>query len=121
MELVIQTEEGVGTDLYRWLTADEDLAPDGRITPADAGRAGDMGIGFDVLNLVIPNAIALGSLITSVAAFREQHRESTGAAPQIGVGHASPQVTVGHVDTFVMIENDGSEALRQLTIPPASQ
>jgi hypothetical protein len=107
MELIIRAEEGAGADLYQWLLSDSDIPRSVTATPAIQDAPGEMGIGFDILNLVIPNAITLGSLVVSIAAFRETRRGRTGAAPQISIGHA---------DTFVMVEDhDGANALRRIT------
>lgn len=109
MELVIRTAQGTGADLYRWLLDDPDLPRDASVTPAADGSApGEMGLAFDVLNLVLPNSIALGGLMVSIATFRASQRDRTGTAPQISVGHA---------DTFVAVQGDGSEVLRRL-LPP---
>ena len=106
MELVVRTAEGAGADLYRWLLDDPRVPPDASVTPAaDAAAPGEMGLAFDVLNLMVPNMIALGSLLVSIATYRASRRDSTGTAPQISVGHA---------DTFVAVQGDGSEVLRHL-------
>jgi hypothetical protein len=102
MELEVRAHEGTGTDLYRWLVSDPDVSA--TISPADAS-SGEMGLGFDILNLVIPNTLALGSLVTAIATYRTSRQQSTGIAPQVSVGHA---------DTFVLVEGDGSNALEQL-------
>lgn len=108
MELTIRTDQGLGTDLYRWLLED----PEARVhaaqaVPADADPAGgEMGLGFDVLNLVIPNVIALSSLIVSIAGYRHQVRQSTGTAPTVSVAQGG---------VVIVVEGDGAEAVRQLT------
>ncbi|MFF3907607.1 hypothetical protein ACFYZJ_16750 [Streptomyces sp. NPDC001848] len=108
MELTIRTDHGVGTDLYRWLLED----PEARVYAAEATPAatdpggGEMGIGFDVLNLVIPNVIALSSLVVSIATYRQQVRQSTGTTPSVSVGHGG---------VVIVVEGDGTEAVRQLT------
>jgi len=109
MELIIQAEEGVGADLYQWLLSDSDIPRAVAVTPAIQDAVGEMGLGFDILNLAIPNAITLGSLVVSIAAFRESRRDRTGATPQISVGRAG---------TFVVVDGDGANALRQLTDKP---
>ena len=110
MELIIRTVEGAGADLYRWLLEDPDLPPEATVTPSgEDGAVGEMGLAFDVLNLILPNSIALGSLIVSIATFRASRRDRTGTAPQISVRHA---------DTFVAVQGDGTEALRRL-LPPS--
>ncbi|MFF5754800.1 hypothetical protein ACFY7A_05070 [Streptomyces longwoodensis] len=108
MELTIQTDNGAGTDLYRWLLEDpETAAYASGATPAAMDPAGgEMGIGFDVLNLVIPNVIALTSLVVSIATYRLQSQQSTGTAPSVSVSQAG---------IVVVVDGDGSEAVRQLT------
>ena len=102
MEIQVRAQHGTGSDLYRWLIQDVDLSA--TISAADAA-SGEMGIGFDVLNLVISNSIGLGGLITAIATYRMSRQQSTGTAPQVSVGHA---------DTFVLVEGDGSDAMKQL-------
>jgi hypothetical protein len=108
MKLTIQTDHGSGTDLYRWLLED----PEARVYAAGATPAamdpdgGEMGIGFDVLNLAVPNVIALGSLVVSIGNYRHQLQQSTGTAPRVSIARA---------DVVVAVEGDGAEAIRQLT------
>jgi hypothetical protein len=112
MELIIRTAEGTGADLYGWLLEDPDLPRDASVTPsADGAAAGEMGLAFDVLNLVLPNSIALGTLVVSIVTYRAAQRDRTGTAPQISVGHA---------DMFVAVQGDGSEVLRRLLPPEES-
>ena len=108
MELAIEVEDGAGAELYQWLVEDPEVR---RYTagaePVDGkGRSGEMGLGFDILNLVIPNAIALAGLVVSIASFRNQRRQSTGAAPTVAVRHG---------DVLVVVSGDGTEALQTLT------
>jgi hypothetical protein len=97
-ELTVKAEEGSGTDVYRWLATDPDTRGFGPgAVPAgheDADGDGLMGTGFDLLNLLIPNALALGSLFTSLAAFRDQRRRGTGSAPAITVEAGAAIVVV---------------------------
>jgi len=112
MELTIRTDDGTGAELYRWLLDDPDLPRDTSIRPsAGAAAPGEMGVAFDVLNLVLPNMISLGSLLVSIATYRASRRDSTGTPPQICVGHAG---------TFVAVQGDGSEVLRRLFPPGES-
>lgn len=112
MELNIEVGDDAGSDLYRWLVDD----PQVRRFAADAEPVADadthvMGLAFDVLNLVVPNAVALGSLVVSIAAFREQRRQSTGAAPTVNIQHAG---------VLALVDGDGAEAVRRLTAAAAA-
>ncbi|MFB6426675.1 hypothetical protein ACFCXC_06520 [Streptomyces microflavus] len=108
MELTIKTDDGAGTDLYRWLIEDPETAPyaSGATPAAMDPDGGEMGIGFDILNLVIPNAIALSSLVVSITTYRLQARQSTGTAPKVSISQAG---------VVVVVEGDGSEAVRRLS------
>ncbi len=110
MELVVRAPEGSGSELYKWLNDDPDVPASATVSAADSGT-GDMGIGFDILTIAVPNAIALGQLIVAIAAYRISRQQSTGAAPQI---------SIGHIDNFVLIEGDGSDAARKLTRGPGT-
>jgi hypothetical protein len=107
MDLSIRTEDGAGTDLYRWLNEDPELRGQLTITPASADRAGEMGLGFDLLNLIIPNTIALGSLVASIASFRQARRQGTGTTPRVSIGQVGVYVDVD-------VDDDGHAALQQL-------
>ncbi|MEU6010429.1 hypothetical protein [Streptomyces sp. NPDC047453] len=108
MKLTIQTDHGSGTDLYRWLLEDPGARPYAAgATPAAVDPdGGEMGIGFDVLNLVVPNVIALGSLVVSIATYRHQLQQSTGTAPRVSIARSN---------VVVAVEGDGAEAVQQLT------
>lgn len=105
MKLMIRADEGVGADLYRWLISDPELSLGAAINPVPQAAGGEMGLGFDLLNLIIPNTIALGSLVVSLASFRDSRRQSTGVAPHVSIGHA---------DTITVIDGNGAEALQEL-------
>ena len=94
--MTIEVSEGAGADVYRWLAADPPVRSFGA-SAVPGVRADDdesMGIGFDLLNLIIPNAIALAGLFTSLAAFRDQRRATTGTPPAITVAAGATVVTV---------------------------
>jgi len=104
MDLVVRAQEGSGSELYKWLSDDPDVRKSASVGAADSAT-GDMGIGFDILTIAVPNAIAVGQLIVAIATYRTSCRQRTGEAPQISIGHA---------DTFVFIDGDGSDAARIL-------
>ncbi|WP_019631652.1 effector-associated constant component EACC1 [Actinomadura atramentaria] len=104
MELTVRIDEELGAELYEWLVGDPGVGGTVKISPADAG-AGTMGTGFDVLNLVIPNLIALSSLGVSIAQFVDGRRRSTGSAPEIRAEAGS---------TVVVLGADAEDVLRRL-------
>ncbi|MER5254442.1 MULTISPECIES: effector-associated constant component EACC1 [unclassified Streptomyces] len=57
--------------LYRWLVTEPELRGHARVSTgtrqAEQGRMGD---GLDLVNVVLANSIALGGLVTAVAAWR---------------------------------------------------
>jgi hypothetical protein len=96
VDVTIKAAEGAGADVYRWLAADPPVRSFGA-SAVPAGREpgdGTMGTGFDLLNLLVPNAIALASLLVSLAAFRDQRRATTGTPPAISVSSGVTVVTV---------------------------
>jgi Effector Associated Constant Component 1 len=96
VDVTIKAAEGAGADVYRWLAADPPVRSFGA-SAVPAGREpgdGTMGTGFDLLNLLVPNAIALASLLVSLAAFRDQRRATTGTPPAITVSSGVTIVTV---------------------------
>ena len=96
MDVTIKAAEGAGADVYRWLAADPPVRSFGAAA-VPAGREpgdGTMGTGFDLLNLLVPNAIALASLLVSLAAFREQRRATTGTPPAITVSAGATVVVI---------------------------
>ena len=108
MKLEVQAPEGTGTELYRWLMDDPDVAGSTDISAADSG-ASEMGIGFDILSVVLPNAIALGQLVAAIVTYRASRQQSTGSAPSI---------TINHANMIVLVEGDGSGAVGMLTQNP---
>jgi hypothetical protein len=108
VELVVRAQEGSGPELFKWLSDDPDVPKSASVSAADSSP-GDMGIGFDILTIVVPNVIALGQLIVAIATYKASRQGSTGESPQISIGRAN---------TFVLIEGDGSGALRRLTREP---
>lgn len=109
MKLMVHVDSDAGPDLYRWLVADTEV--DG-LAPHDDSRPGDMGLAFDVLNLVIPNAIALASLVTSILTFRESRKQS---------GIPEPAIRIECGDVVVRVEGDPNTLLARFAHLPPSQ
>jgi Effector Associated Constant Component 1 len=84
--------------LYRWLGRDARLTRQATIQPA-AGKpkSGQMsGASLDLINLILSNSIALGSLVTSIAAFCTSLRSPARPEPVVVVlrdGQPSVHVT----------------------------
>ncbi|MEU8681202.1 hypothetical protein [Streptomyces sp. NPDC048611] len=77
--------------LYRWLAAEPELRGQARMSlEAEQAEPGHMGGALDLVNVVLSNGIALGSLITAVATWRE----SRPRAPQIRLERDGVVVTV---------------------------
>ena len=106
MELTVHTGgEDVGRDLYDWLVNDAEVVRDVRVTAAGHTSEGTMGSGFELLNLIIPNVIALGGLGVSIATFLQQRRAGGGPEPTIRV----------QVDgDLVLLGTDAEEVLGRL-------
>jgi hypothetical protein len=58
--------------LYRWLALDPQVRRETTVSiaPAPPG-AGDMGGAIDVINVILSNSIAVGSLLVAVSSWRE--------------------------------------------------
>jgi hypothetical protein len=104
MELRVETS--AGEDLLEWLTADPEVSRSTEIVQRAASRPGSMGGGFDLLNLVLSNTIALTGVVVSIASFLESRKRGTGEAPTVNI---TCQTIV------VSVEGDGQEALQRLT------
>ncbi|MFG2176411.1 hypothetical protein ACGFMO_34485 [Streptomyces niveus] len=79
------------SSLHRWLVAEPELRGQARV----AGKAGEVGEGhmgdaLEVVNVVLANSIALGSLVTAVVAWRG----SRARAPQVRLERNGVVVTV---------------------------
>lgn len=105
MELSVEITEGQGADLLAWLTSDPAVARTAKMSLAPSSGQGEMGISFDILNFLVTNSIALGSLVTAIASFRDSCKRSKGEAPP---------VSIAHQNIVVQVENDGQDALRRL-------
>ncbi|MFE4369113.1 hypothetical protein ACFRMN_12870 [Streptomyces sp. NPDC056835] len=79
------------TSLYRWLTQDPDVSRHAVISLVpEESRAGDMGGAFEVINAVVAQGIALGSLAVACATWRA----SRSAAPVVRLERDGVTVTV---------------------------
>jgi hypothetical protein len=83
-------DDGTGEQarqLYRWLCRDARLTRQARIQPvASISESGQMsGASLDLINLILGNSIALGSLVTSIAAFCTSLRSSVQPGPLVVV------------------------------------
>lgn len=64
------SDDGALTSLFRWLAQDPDVRRDAKVTiEFSQGQPGEMGGALDVLNVVLSNSIALGSLVVAVASW----------------------------------------------------
>jgi Effector Associated Constant Component 1 len=95
--------------LTRWLLMEPELrGVEVRPGAADPG-AGQMGEVLDVLNVVLSNGIALGSLVTAIAAWRDSRRGGT-------------RVRIERGGTSVVIEGGSAEEVLRIVArlePPA--
>ena len=97
MRLGIEVPDGDGEhlrSLQRWLLRDPDMAG---ATFALRGRheqPGAMGVGLDLIDVVVSNSVGLGGLILAVANWRR----SRANAPSVLVEHQGVTVTVNGAD-----------------------
>jgi Effector Associated Constant Component 1 len=118
VDVTIKAAEGAGADVYRWLAADPPVRSFGA-SAVPAGREpgdGTMGTGFDLLNLIVPNAIALAGLLVSLAAFRDQRRATTGTPPSITVAAGATVVTITSATDAQLL---AAQLLQAPAAPPA--
>ncbi|MEU8763595.1 hypothetical protein [Streptomyces sp. NPDC048659] len=60
------------TSLHRWIAQDREVVRETRVTLSAAPlRDGDMGADFESVSAVVSNALALGSLVVAVLAWRD--------------------------------------------------
>ena len=63
-------EDGRSAALRRWLLVDEELR--GRVRfPTRPGAVGSMGPVLDIIDAVVSNGIAMGSLVVAIQAWRD--------------------------------------------------
>ncbi|MET8779537.1 hypothetical protein ABZV58_31455 [Nocardia sp. NPDC004654] len=109
MNLSIHVDNDAAPELYRWLASDPEVARD--IIPAAESAPGDMGLAFDILNLVVPNVISLSSLITSILMYRASREES---------GHRVPTVQIEYSERYVVVDGDVHVIVQQLMLGSAT-
>ncbi|MBV2152204.1 hypothetical protein [Kitasatospora sp. SUK 42] len=95
--------------LTRWLLAEPELRGV-EVRPRSADPAGgQMGEVLEVVNVVLANGIALGSLVTAIATWRDSRRGGT-------------RVRIERGGTSVVIEGGSAEEVRRIVAelePPA--
>ncbi|MGW0906170.1 effector-associated constant component EACC1 [Streptomyces sp. NPDC002853] len=88
--------------LYRWLMAEPELRGRARVsTGARHVAPGSMGDGLDLVNVVLANSIALGGLVTAVAAWR-------GSRPR------PPQVRLERDGVVITLQDSSPETVEQV-------
>ncbi|GAA1172890.1 hypothetical protein F4556_002083 [Kitasatospora gansuensis] len=99
--------------LYRWLVAESELRGGAEVALRGGGMTpGQMGEGaLEIVNVVIANGIALGSLVTAVAAWRG----SRSRPPQVRLERNGVVVTLQdaspeEVERILRVWNDGAVA-----------
>ncbi|MFE1175805.1 hypothetical protein [Streptomyces sp. NPDC058773] len=93
---------GEAVSLYRWLAAEPELRGQARVSlEAERPEAGHMGGALDLVNVVLSNGIALGSLITAVATWR-------GSRPR------PPQIRLERDGVVVTVQDGSPEAVERI-------
>ncbi|MFE4961139.1 hypothetical protein ACFRCW_46470 [Streptomyces sp. NPDC056653] len=105
MELALKVDEAVGGEseaLLRWLHEEQNLRGQARMFMGGVQAPGSMGGALDVVNVVLSNSLALGSLLTTLAAWR-----SSRPSPQ-------PSVRIEVNGVPVTVNSDDPEVIRSL-------
>ncbi|MCQ4202221.1 hypothetical protein ACFW5W_13170 [Streptomyces sp. NPDC058783] len=90
------------SSLRRWLLAEPDLRGQASVSVRTEGQQqGAMGSGLDVVNVVLSNSIALGSLLVAVATWRRSRPRA-------------PQVTMERDGVVVTLDGDSPEAVQRI-------
>ncbi|WP_240798810.1 MULTISPECIES: hypothetical protein [unclassified Streptomyces] len=90
------------SSLRRWLLAEPDLRGQALVSVRIEGQQqGAMGSGLDVVNVVLSNSIALGSLLVAVATWRRSRPRA-------------PQVTMERDGVVVTLDGDSPEAVQRI-------
>ncbi|MFF3542492.1 hypothetical protein [Streptomyces platensis] len=110
MEVRLSFGGGVGeagaaeaaVSLYRWLVAEPELRGQVRVSlGAEQPEPGHMGGALDLVNVVLANSIALGSLVTAVATWR-------GSRPR------PPQIRLERDGVVVTLQDASPEAVERI-------
>lgn len=94
-------DDASAPSLYRWLAQDQDVRRDISFSLGGDGPPETMGNALDVINVVLSNTMAFGSLITSIAAWR-------------GARRAPARVVIERGDVRVHVEADSPEEVARL-------
>ncbi|MET9482346.1 hypothetical protein [Streptomyces sp. NPDC006638] len=115
VDVRVNGEQGELRSLYRSLTVDDELRS-ARIRLVGTSRPGEMGVGLELIEVILENAWSASSLAVAVAAWRHSR-------PRPG------RVTLRVGQTDVEISGDDAEKVRRIvdlcsaaavTPPPAS-
>lgn len=97
MDVVITAGDDTTTlhSLYEWLSEDEDVVRTADLAMGSTPDTGQMGA-LDILNVVLPNAIAFGTLVSTYAMWRKGRQETADITisidgASISVRNASPE------------------------------
>jgi hypothetical protein len=110
VEISVTADESVHEvvhDFYKWLRADTDVARNcvvGFRDPAhDSGRMG----AADIVNIVLSNAIAMGSFLVAYAGWRRSRPEPPERAPvlRITAGDVTVEVRDASPDTIELLRS----------------
>lgn len=91
-------EDARSAALRRWLLVDEELR--GRVRfPTRPGAAGSMGPVLDIIDAVVSNGVAMGSLAVAIQAWRDSRP-------------GRPRVIIRRGDVSVEVDGDDPESMR---------
>lgn len=107
VEVTVSVGDGVegvegAVSLYRWLVDEPELRGQAGVSlEAEPSEPGQMGGGLELVNVVLSNSIALGSLVTAVATWR-------GSRPR------PPQIRLERDGVVVTLQDGSPEAVEQI-------
>lgn len=94
-------DDASAPSLYRWLAQDQDVRRDISFSLGGDGPPEALGNALDVINVVLSNTMAFGSLITSIAAWR-------------GARQKPAKVVIERGDVRVLLETDSPQEVARL-------